>query len=387
MGCFGSMEDTSRKTTSTTNPAYITDASQALTKKATDFANTPVTAYSEPMTAGITDDQNTAFGLIKSIAGSNNPYLSDIEGLYNSFSSAPASTITAPTSSEIQQYMNPYIMAALQPQLQDISRSGESQRKGLDASATMDGAFGDARSGVALGEQLRNEGQIRSNAVGTGYSDAFKTALSGLMDTKKTNASLNETALQRLITGGKALTDLDTTNTNRNLTTAKALSDAGKTQQETNQADLTAKYSEFLRQQGWTEKQISALSTALSSAKNASDTTSVATTAEPNNSGWGILGSVAGSVLGPVGTAVGGSLAKAITSDRRLKHDISVIGATFDGLPVYRFKYIGSDAWQVGLMAQDVEETNPAAVREVDGVKMVEYGLATQVAAEIGAFV
>ena len=391
MGCFGSMEETGKKTTSTTNPAYITDASQALTKKATDFANTPVTNYSEPLTAGITDDQNSAFGLIRSIAGSNNPYLSDITSLYNQFSSTPASKISAANilggdktvnNTTISDYMSPYIAAALQPQLQDITRSGIQQRQGLDASATMDGAFGDARSGVALAEQLRNEQQNRTNTIGTGYNTAFdkasalrSTDITNNVNAQKSTADLLEQALNRKLTGGKALTDLDTTTTNRNLTTAKALSDAGKTQQETEQADLTAKYSEFLRQQGWTEKQISALSTALSSAKNASDTTSTATTAEPNNSGWGAVGSVASSIL------------SAYISDRRLKHDIGVVGATLDGLPIYRFKYIGSEVWQIGLMAQDVEEVNPAAVREVDGVKMVEYGLATEAAAEIGASV
>lgn len=372
MGCFGDSEETGRKTTTNNLPAYLETAAQSNVSNAMNFANKPFEAYTGPMTAGLTGNQTDAFGLIKSIAGSTNPYLSDIEGLYQQFSGAPASTITAPTSGEIQQYMDPYIMAAMQPQLQDIARSGESQRKMLDASATMDGAFGDARSGVALGEQLRNEGQIRSNAVGTGMSDAFKTALSGVMDTKKTNASLNETMLQRLITGGNAMKDLDLSQVNRGLTTADALAKAGKTEQDTNQADLSAKMTEFLRGQGWDAQKIALVTSALAGTPRS--TTSVAVEEQPNNSGWGFLGSLIGT---------GASL----FSDRRLKYDISVIGATLDGLPIYRFKYIGSDTWQIGLMAQDVEEVNPAAVREVDGVKMVEYGLATEAAAEIGASV
>lgn len=376
MGCFGDNKETGRKTTTNALPAYLENAAQTNVSNAMNFANKPFEAYTGQMTAPLTGNQQDAFGLIKSIAGSENPYLSDIEGLYKQFSGAPASTITAPTSGEIDQYMNPYIMAALQPQLQDIARTGESQRKMLDASATMDGAFGDARSGVALGDQLRNEGQIRSNAVGTGMSDAYKTALSGVMDTKKTNANLNETALQRLITGGKAMTDLDLSQVNRGLTTADALAKAGKVEQDTNQAADTAKMAEFLRGQGWDAQKIALVTSAL--AGTPKSTTSTAVSEEPDNSGWGILGSVGGTAM---------KLLPAIISDRRLKHEISVIGATLDGLPIYRFKYIGSDTWQIGLMAQDVEEVNPAAVREVEGVKMVEYGLATEAAAEIGASV
>ncbi|MFA5951551.1 MAG: tail fiber domain-containing protein [Hyphomicrobium sp.] len=374
MGCFGDSQETGRKTTTNALPAYLENAAQANVSNAMNLSNKPFQAYTGEMTAPLTGNQTDAFGLIKSIAGSENPYLSDIEGLYKQFSGAPASTITAPTSGEIDQYMNPYIMAAMQPQLQDIARSGEGQRKMLDASATMDGAFGDARSGVALGEQLRNEGQIRSNAVGTGMSDAFKTALAGLMDTKKTNANLNETALQRLITGGKAMTDLDLSQVNRGLTTADALAKAGKVEQDTNQAADTAKMTEFLRGQGWDAQKIAMVTAALSGTPKS--TTSTAVEEQPNNSGFGILGSLLGTVP---------SILK--LSDRRLKHEISVIGATLDGLPIYRFKYIGSDTWEIGLMAQDVEEVTPDAVHEVEGIKMVDYGKATQAAAEIGASV
>lgn len=31
---------------------------------------------------------------------------------------------------------------------------------------------------------------------------------------------------------------------------------------------------------------------------------------------------------------------------------------------------------QIGLMAQDVEKVNPAAVAEFDGIKAVDYGMA-----------
>lgn len=378
MGCFGDMEATKQQTTSL--PGYLQTAAQTNVSNATNVASRPFQAYTGEMTAPLTQNQQDAFGLIKSIAGTSNPYLSDIENLYKTFSSTtgvtPASILGGDKNvgnTTIQDYMSPYIAAALQPALDDLARTGTAQRKSLDASATMDGAFGDARSGVALANQLRDEAKTRTGVVGQGYQSAFDRAASlrqsdiaADTDAQKTNLNL---MLQRAISGGKALSDLDAATVDRGLKTAGALADAGKVEQQTNQAADTAKMAEFLRGQGWDQQQISWLTSVLAGTPRETTTT----VSEPNNSGWGALGSI------------GSTLLSAIISDRRLKTDISVIGATLDGLPIYRFKYIGSDEWQIGLMAQDVEEVNPAAVIEVNGVKAIDLRLATQAAADMGA--
>ena len=72
----------------------------------------------------------------------------------------------------------------------------------------------------------------------------------------------------------------------------------------------------------------------------------------------------------------------ALLSDRRAKEDIEQVGTLFDGTPVYRFRYIGQPAMQIGLMAQDVEKTAPDAVSEINGVKFVNYQIATEKAVE-----
>jgi hypothetical protein len=65
-------------------------------------------------------------------------------------------------------------------------------------------------------------------------------------------------------------------------------------------------------------------------------------------------------------------------SDRRLKADVTRVGTLFDGTPVYRFRYIGQRAFQLGLMAQDVEKDSPEAVHEINGFKAVDYKAATE---------
>ena len=69
-----------------------------------------------------------------------------------------------------------------------------------------------------------------------------------------------------------------------------------------------------------------------------------------------------------------------------MKEDIEKVGELTDGQPVYKYRYIGDNVIQIGLMAQDVEKTRPDAVTEVGGYKAVDYGKATQYAADLSRF-
>jgi hypothetical protein len=89
-------------------------------------------------------------------------------------------------------------------------------------------------------------------------------------------------------------------------------------------------------------------------------------------------------LFGGGGQGGGGSIAgmAKFFSDRRLKEDVEQVGTLFDGTPVYRYRYIGQPAFQIGLMAQDVEKATPEAVEEINGFKAVDYKLATDKAVE-----
>lgn len=88
------------------------------------------------------------------------------------------------------------------------------------------------------------------------------------------------------------------------------------------------------------------------------------------NASQGLMGGLFG-LAGSLGSA-------AIMSDVRLKTDISRVGTLNNGLPVYSYRYKAGGPVQIGLMAQDVEAMNPAAVIEIDGFKAVDYGRAVQ---------
>ena len=63
-------------------------------------------------------------------------------------------------------------------------------------------------------------------------------------------------------------------------------------------------------------------------------------------------------------------------SDLRMKRDVSRIGTNPLGLPVYMFRYVGNDNFEVGLIAQDVQALVPDAVTELGGFLAVDYAKA-----------
>jgi len=64
-------------------------------------------------------------------------------------------------------------------------------------------------------------------------------------------------------------------------------------------------------------------------------------------------------------------------SDARLKHDITLVGRRSDGLGVYAYKYLWSDAVYVGVLAQEVALIHPGAIVRDDltGYLSVDYGV------------
>lgn len=80
-----------------------------------------------------------------------------------------------------------------------------------------------------------------------------------------------------------------------------------------------------------------------------------------------------GGLFGLAGT---GATAALKYSDRRLKTDIVRVGQLDNGLPVYSYRYKAGGPFEIGLIAQDVAEVHPEAVRNVNGALAVDYARA-----------
>ena len=97
-----------------------------------------------------------------------------------------------------------------------------------------------------------------------------------------------------------------------------------------------------------------------------------------NAQNTGLFG-LGGSLLGAIGESGGLGALTGLTgffSDRRLKQNIRPTGSRLAGLPLYRFRFRGSDVEQIGVMSDEVRLVYPEAVTtSSSGYDLVDYGL------------
>jgi len=82
----------------------------------------------------------------------------------------------ATSPSAMNAYMNPYLNAALQPQLAEIGRQYDITGTQEMGNATKSGAFGGNREALMAAENQRNKNIAMNQAIGTGYNNAFQQA-------------------------------------------------------------------------------------------------------------------------------------------------------------------------------------------------------------------
>lgn len=127
------------------------------------LASQPYQAYGGPLTAGQSELQTQAF---QGIAGLTIPTDQMTAYTPQTFSAEAA-----------QQYMNPYLMAALQPQIDEARRQADISRVEQAGRLTRAGAFGGGRQAIMESELNRNLLQNLSGITGKGYADAYNQAM------------------------------------------------------------------------------------------------------------------------------------------------------------------------------------------------------------------
>ena len=136
---------------------YVTD----MLGKGAALGSQDYQGYGGPLTAGTSELQDVSFGAFE---GMDIP--TDEMGVFT------PQTFTADTA---QQYMNPYLMAGLQPQLDEVRRQA-----GITAAQNANkfaGAYGGSAQALFDAEANRNMAQNLSGITGQGYSDAFDKAM------------------------------------------------------------------------------------------------------------------------------------------------------------------------------------------------------------------
>lgn len=88
----------------------------------------------------------------------------------------------------------------------------------------------------------------------------------------------------------------------------------------------------------------------------------------------------ASSTMGGIGSLLGTGMSAAMMfSDKRLKRDVKLIKMIGKGKKKfgwYRYRYVGSDTWHEGVLANEIKKVIPEAVeRHTNGYDMVNYAL------------
>ena len=144
----------------------------------------PYEAYMGPLTAGTSALQDTAFTGLAGLALPTDVSGASAMGAFTpgtfAASGAPAMTTEgadAPAATGVVgEFMNPYLQAVLNPQLEEARRQAEISRQAEAGRFTRAGAFGGSRQALA---DLERDDRLQRNLAditGKGYASAFESA-------------------------------------------------------------------------------------------------------------------------------------------------------------------------------------------------------------------
>lgn len=173
---------------------YVTD----MLGRGQALAQTPFQAYTGPLTAGPSAAQTQAFqgiagltvpgamgeatttaGQVASAAGGMGYTPTQFTSQYQAPTDiyrATDITTGAFTPQAAQQYMNPFLQSALNPQIEEARRQAEISRLQDAARLTKAGAFGGGRQAIMESEAQRNLLRNLSDITGRGYASAYEQA-------------------------------------------------------------------------------------------------------------------------------------------------------------------------------------------------------------------
>lgn len=255
---------------------------------------------------------------------------------------------------------NPHLSGQIDAVTRDVSRNlSEDILPSIDRAASAGGNINSSRAGIASGIAQRGaadrvadvSSQMRGDAYNRGL-DMARSDRDGQLNLANAYRGLSQTGMDALQAGAETgYGAFDRINAGNALDQADRQGqlddDFQKWQgQDTREWDLLGRYNDIVGSSQWGQSG-----------------TSNGTSVQKQKS------SILGSILGAAGVA-----ASFIPSDRRLKTDIRRIGETDDGLGVFSYRYKGTDAPQVGVMAQEVAKKKPSALGpKVKGYLTVNY--------------
>jgi len=309
------------------------------------LASTPYQAYTGPLSAGESALQTQAFGGLGSLALPVASGAGSFTGAAYEITGGSPTTVTSPTS-VVQQYMNPYIEAALRPQYEAATRQAQIAQQALQSQYAKAGAYGGSRQAVAEAELQGGLLNRLADITGQGYQQAYDRAA-----------------------------DLFGQERQYGLDALRAQQTGGAQQRAIEQQGIGADIAQFREERDYPYKQVQYMQSLLQGLPIEAVSREYV---EPSSLSQFL------SDLGLLGTA-GQTLTAAYrnifpSSDMRLKENITHVGMLPSGANWYTWdwndkgKAIAGDQPTQGVMAQEIQKTNPDAVTtDSDGYLRVDY--------------
>jgi hypothetical protein len=343
--CGGSNK-TTQNTTSTYTPTPQASAMyKDVMTRATDAANN--TSY-DPATnktiADFTPQQTQAFGQVQANQGAWQPAM----GQANTLIGSAGEDILGETT---QKYMNPWQDAVVEAALAKIRDQDAMQNREFTAGQTAQGGLGGNGMFVGRAQLQADQGENRNATIANLMAQGFSQAQAAAQADKN-----------RQLAAGQSMANLGQLTSQLGYADANANMQAGTSQQQQQQAINDAAAENASRENLWDMQEAQWLGSVASGIGPLTGGTTTSKGTAEQSQGKGI-----GNILGGAITLAG------MASDERVKENKTPIGKTFDGQTIWKYNYKGDPRSQIGLMAQEVEGEHPEAVRELGGVKHVNY--------------
>jgi hypothetical protein len=255
------LTDTPSKATVTGPSAFTQPYVSDVLNKGQALLNNPAPQYTGQLTAGTSELQNQAFKGLSNLtlpttmttAGTN---LLDIGNKSAGTSYNPVGS--AFDAAAAQQYMNPYLQNALNPQLEEARRQAQITQLANNAKATQAGAYGGSRQALMDTETQRNLGTNLAAITGQGYNTAYDKAAAQFnadqarrIQEAQYGTDVGLKGLSQAATANQAAGNVGAQQAQYGLQNLTALGAAGNTQQAQNQAGLNALYNQYLEQRNY----------------------------------------------------------------------------------------------------------------------------------------
>lgn len=331
---------TSQSQSTVTIPPEVMARYNAVNARAEEVAKQPFQKYEGQFVAGLTDAQKAGIAQTQKYAEAAQPYYQEAAAMTR----AGSGQVGPLTAEQIKRYQDPYTKSVADTTYQALRQQQQQEMAGQTGNAIRSGAFGGDRAGLAAATLARQQTLGTAQAMAPIYSQGYQQAV----QTAQQQQNVQAADYARQMQAAQQMAGLGAGAQQAGLQGGQAQIGAGTVEQQTQQADLTAKYQQFLQERGYPFQVAQFLANIAMGTGALSGSTT--TTTQPSS----------------------------FFSDRELKHDVKEIGQTNDGLPIYSFKYNGDNRTQIGLMAQDVEKKHPEAVGLAAGYKTVDYKKATE---------